>query len=63
MISEMTANDLRRIELEIEYETVAPSSHEIENEPNQEPLEEANVTISHDATDAKEQVTNDGTSE
>ena len=61
----MTANDLRRIELEIEYETVAPSSDEFEIDPNQAPLEESNVTISHDTADTNhttEHITNDESS-
>lgn len=57
----MTANDLRRIELEIEYETVAPSSDEVEKEPIQETAEESNVTIAHDTADTNhttDQITN-----
>jgi hypothetical protein len=48
----MTANDLRRIELEIEYEIVAPPADKIPNdkspERNEEEEEEINVTICHD---------------
>ena len=42
----MTANDLRRIELEIEYETVAPPTEEADQSKSHL-NEEANVTVAH----------------
>ena len=61
--SEMTANDLRRIELEIEYKTVAPSCNnvlnseelenvdkdveDVDNSNNSEKVQENNYTIAH----------------
>jgi hypothetical protein len=49
----MTANDLRRIELEIEYEIVVPPADKIPNDKSpelneEEEEEEINVTICHD---------------
>ena len=46
IVSEMTANDLRRIELEIEYETVAPPAGDDAEQSKSRP-EEENVTVAH----------------